>query len=310
MIELKHIVKEYNQKVVLNDICLTIEQGQSVAFTGHNGCGKSTLLKVISGLVRPTKGTVFLEKGKLIHYVPEHFPQMNLTAKQYLFYMGKLEAPLHKEASHQIKASHHMGTLPHMKNLRGVELKSYIHELAEEFFVSNMLDIPMKYLSKGSLQKIGVMQALLKEPDILLLDEPLSGQDVMSQQVFIQKIQELQKHNVTILMSCHEPYLVDAVADEVYQFNDGKIFLANHRLADEVRWYRMFFVRTKEADIPENWKGRLQFTEQGCILRAEESECDRAMAEMLEAGWNLRGMRMEKEHSKEEKHSMEEGAFQ
>ena len=65
MIELKHIVREYNKKVVLNDISLTIEQGQSVAFTGHNGCGKSTLLKVIAGLVRPTKGTVCLEKGKL-----------------------------------------------------------------------------------------------------------------------------------------------------------------------------------------------------------------------------------------------------
>ena len=282
MIELKRIVKEYNKKVVLDDIDLTIGQGQSVAFTGHNGCGKSTLLKVIAGLVRPTKGIVCLEKGKLIHYVPEHFPQMNLTAMQYLLYMGKME------------------------NLESAILRTHIHKLAENFFVSNMLDIPMKYLSKGSLQKIGVMQALLIEPDILLLDEPLSGQDVMSQQVFIQKIQELQKHNVTILMSCHEPYLVDAVADEVYQLNDGKIVLTDHRLADEARWYMMFFVRTKKVDIPENWKGRLQFTEHGCILRAEESECDRAMAKMLEAGWNLRGMHMDGDHSMEGEYSMDE----
>lgn len=272
MIELKHIVKEYNKKVVLDDIYLTIRQGQSVAFIGHNGCGKSTLLKVIAGLVRPTEGTVCLEKGKLIHYVPEHFPQMNLTAMQYLLYMGKID------------------------NLESVILRTHIHKLAEEFFVSNMLDIPMKYLSKGSLQKIGVIQALLKEPDILLLDEPLSGQDVMSQQVFIQKIQELKKHNVTILMSCHEPYLVDAIADEVYQLVEGKIVLANHKLVGKVQRYMMFFVKTKKADIPENWKGCLQFTEQGCILRVEESECDRAMVEMLEAGWNLRGMRNESDN--------------
>lgn len=266
MITLEHIVKEYDKKVVLNDIDLAIVQGQSVAFTGQNGCGKSTLLKIIAGLVRPTAGTVCLDKRKLIHYVPEHFPQMRLTAKQYLLYMGKMD------------------------KVEGVELVTRIHGLAEEFFVSNMLDIPMKYLSKGSLQKIGVIQALLKEPDILILDEPLSGQDVMSQQVFIQKIQELKKHNVTILMSCHEPYLVDAIADEVYQFVDGKIVLANHKSESEVQWYTMFFVRTEKTDIPEKWKGHLQFTEQGCILRVAESECDRAMIEMLKAGWNLRGM--------------------
>ena len=67
--------------------------------------------------------------------------------------------------------------------------------------------------------------------------------------------------------------------------------MSGHGLADS--WYRMFFVRTDKAAIPENWKGRLQFTGQGCILRVGEGECDRAMAEMLEAGWNLRGMRNE-----------------
>lgn len=269
MIALKNIVKEYDKKVILKDIQLTIEQGQSVAFMGKNGCGKSTLLKIIAGLVRPTAGTVSLEKGKLIHYVPEHFPKMNLTAKQYLVSMGRIE------------------------ELESVELETRIHKLTEEFSVSNMLDTPMKYLSKGSLQKIGVIQALLKEPDILLLDEPLSGQDVMSQQVFIQKIQELQRHHVTILMSCHEPYLVDAIADEVYRFADGKIILDCHKAVGEEKWYTMFFVRPKKAEIPENWKGHLQFTEQGCIVRAAESACDRAIMDMLEAGWNLRGMQSE-----------------
>ena len=270
MIALGHIIKEYDGKIILNDIHFTIEQGQSLAFTGQNGCGKSTLLKIIAGLVRPTKGTVCIEKEKLIHYVPEHFPKMNLTAKRYLYYMSRMD------------------------KLESAALETRIHELAEEFFVSNMLDIPMKYLSKGSLQKIGVIQALLKEPDILLLDEPLSGQDVMSQQVFIQKIQELQRHHATILISCHEPYLADAIADDVYQFVEGKIVLASHQSAGEVQWYTMFFVRTKKAGVPEKWKGHLQFTEQGCILRVAESECDRAMSEMSGAGWNLRGMHCEK----------------
>lgn len=266
MITLNHIVKEYDKKVILNDIDLTIEQGRTAAFIGHNGCGKSTLLKIIAGLVRPTKGTVCLEKGLMIHYVPEHFPKMNLTVMRYLTYMGKLE------------------------KLNSTELETRIYGLAEEFFVSHMLNIPMKHLSKGSLQKIGVIQAMIKEPDILLLDEPLSGQDVMSQQVFIQKIKEMQKHNVTILMSCHEPYLIDAIADEVYEFAEGRFLSISNKLSGEAKWYTIFFVRTEKAEIPESWKGHLQFTEKGCNMRVAESVCDRAVIDMLEAGWNLRGM--------------------
>ena len=266
MITLNHIVKKYDKKVILNDVNLAIEQGRSIAFTGHNGCGKSTLLKIIAGLVRPTEGRVCLEKGNRIRYVPEHFPKMNLTVVQYLTYMGKLE------------------------RLDSTELETRIHGLAEEFFVSQMLNIPMKHLSKGSLQKIGVIQAMLSEPDILLLDEPLSGLDVMSQQVFIRKIKEMQRHNVTILMSSHEPYLVDAIADQVYEFSEGRFVASDTRFTGEERWYTMFFVRTEKAEIPETWKGHLQFTEQGCNMRVAERECNRAVMEMLEAGWNLRGM--------------------
>ena len=266
MITLNHIVKEYDKKIILNGISLTIEQGQSVAFTGHNGCGKSTLIKIIAGLVRPTRVTVYLEKGSVIHYVPVHFPKMNLTSAQYLSYMGKLE------------------------QLDSAELETRIHKLSKEFFVSDMLNIPMKHLSKGSLQKIGVIQAMIKEPDILLLDELLSGQDVMSQQIFIREIKEMQKHNVTILMSCHEPYLIDAVADEVYEFAEGRFVLINNKSAGEEQWYTAFFVRTEQAEIPEFWKGHLQFTEQGCNMWVAERECNRAVIDMLEAGWNLRGM--------------------
>ena len=75
----------------MNDVNLPIEQGRSIAFTEHNGCGKGTLLKITEGLVRLTDGTVCLEKGNRIHYVPKHFPKINLTMVRYLTYMEKLE---------------------------------------------------------------------------------------------------------------------------------------------------------------------------------------------------------------------------
>ena len=86
-----------------------------------------------------------------------------------------------------------------------------------------MIHIKMKYLSKGTLQKVGVMQALLSKPDVLLLDEPLSGQDIDSQKVFIKKMNELRHDNVTIIMSCHEPDLIERISDTVYCVDKGKI---------------------------------------------------------------------------------------
>ena len=134
LIELKNITQSYNKEVILQDLTLSISQNQSIAFTGHNGCGKSTLLKLLAGLIRPTHGNVLYHGAPLFHYVPERFPKMNLTARQYLRHMGYLDG------------------------LSADDVKTRYEALCEEFFLSDMLDIPMKHLSKGTLQKVSVIQ--------------------------------------------------------------------------------------------------------------------------------------------------------
>ena len=266
MIIVDNIVKKYDKKVVLNNISLNIEQGESIAFTGHNGCGKSTLLKIIAGLVQPTAGMVKYEQSLLFHYVPEHFPKMHLTARQYLYSQGKMDG------------------------LENMKLEERIQSLSEDFFFNMMLDTPMKHLSKGSLQKVGVIQALLREPDVLLLDEPLSGQDVKSQQIFIEKINALREKGVVILMSCHEPYLIDAITDHMYCLDGGILTADNKKDLQRNQWYVLFFENGQHTQIPEQWKGQLQFVEGGCNLRVPEDKCNTVIMEMLQSGWNLRGM--------------------
>ena len=80
IIKLNQISKVYNHKQILDQVDLSIYEGQSIAFTGHNGSGKSTMLKIIAGLVRPSGGKVVYREKLLFHYVPERFPKMNLTA--------------------------------------------------------------------------------------------------------------------------------------------------------------------------------------------------------------------------------------
>ena len=199
IIRIENLSKSYNFKMVLDRIDLSVYENQSIAFVGHNGCGKSTLLKLAARLTRPDRGKVVHQKKLLFHYVPEHFPKMNITARKYLTSMGQLDG------------------------LPEAEINEKIEELSAELFMSDMMTTPMKHLSKGTLQKVGVIQALLSKPEVLLLDEPLSGQDTDSQAVFIGKVNELRRQGVTVLMSCHEQHLIDRVSDTVYRINDGRI---------------------------------------------------------------------------------------
>ncbi len=266
MITLDCIVKKYDGKMVLKGIDMNISRGDSVAFTGHNGCGKSTLLKVIAGLVQPTSGKVKCEKPLLFHYVPEHFPKMRFTAEEYLISQGKIDGLQEKECI------------------------SLIKNLASDFFFENMLGTKMRDLSKGSLQKVGVIQALLKKPEVLLLDEPLSGQDVESQEVFIEKMKQLQKEGITILMSCHEPYLIDAISNRICRFSEGKLFEVKEATERNEQWFELLFVSGSGCVVPERWKGHLQFIENGCKVRCSEFYTSELILGMLQAGWIMRGM--------------------
>jgi len=150
IIRLENISKSYSNRLILEQINLVIERGRSIALTGNNGSGKSTLLKIINGLTNVNSGKVIYNGDLKFNYIPEHFPKLNISAKQYIEYMGKIE------------------------NIPINELTHTYEELFHNFHMDSMLDIQMKYLSKGSLQKVAVMQALLQRPDVLLMDEPLS----------------------------------------------------------------------------------------------------------------------------------------
>ena len=149
IIAVSDITKRFGRKVILSGISLEIKRGDSIAFVGRNGYGKSTLLKIIAGLLPFEKGTV-THNGKLkFSYVPERFPALNISAKEYLMRICAVSGLGIKAAEHQIS------------------------ELAEALFMKDMLDIPIPHLSKGTIQKVAVIQAFLTIPDVLLLDEPV-----------------------------------------------------------------------------------------------------------------------------------------
>lgn len=262
IITLENLSKKYDGKTVLNNISQTFCQGQSVAFVGHNGCGKSTLLKIISKLAAPTSGKVIHGKSLLFHYIPEKFPPVPLTAREFLMRMGTISGINKGKVKHDVEA------------------------FAKDFFMEELLDTQMNALSKGTLQKVGVIQALIKRPDILLLDEPLSGQDTESQKVFIEKINQMRNDNVTVFMSCHEKKLIDAIAADVYTIKEGML-----------KTYEPKTVRTYTVILDNDNKlspmdGMVKY---GRYFRwkAEEEICDKLLPELLAQGWRVRGMEVD-----------------
>ncbi|MEN8905242.1 MAG: ABC transporter ATP-binding protein, partial [Clostridiales bacterium] len=202
IISLEGITKKYNNKIVLDNINLSFYDNQSTAIIGANGTGKSTLLKIIAGLLPVDKGKRIshLSRNININYVPERFPKLRMNPREYLFYMGSIQ---------EIEKSN---------------LKKRIEAYLEIFHISeNMRKTWINQLSKGSIQKIAVIQALLKTPDVLILDEPISGQDIKSQDVFIRLMKRFKSENVVIIFSCHEEYLIDKLADRVLTIDNNRI---------------------------------------------------------------------------------------
>ncbi|OAB35989.1 ABC transporter ATP-binding protein [Paenibacillus glacialis] len=205
MIRLEHISKDFDQRAVLQDVTLSIGQNETIALIGANGSGKSTLLRIICGLIRPSSGKIHstLDKEMRISYVPERFPKIRLTPQEYLLSMGRIQG-LNKDF-----------------------LNRRIKELMEQFGLTEARNKRMNLFSKGMLQKVNIMQAVLAQPDLLVLDEPLSGLDAASQQDLLRLLQEMKRQNITMILTCHESILLNELADRVISLQQGRVVLNN-----------------------------------------------------------------------------------
>jgi len=278
VINILGLTKKYGRKIVLNNINLEIDRGDSIAFIGRNGCGKSTLLKIIAGLLPFEKGKV-THSGKLkFGYVPERFPAMNLTAMDYIRQIGMVQG------------------------LQKDDLGTRSKELFEALFIQDMVETPIRYLSKGTIQKVAVVQAFLTTPDVLLLDEPISGQDMASQQVFIEMVNKLNhEYGVTILCSCHEDYMVNAISHAAYEIKSGELCQVEQIKKLEIdNIHKLLFVKNQRDEIVvsqdvSNLAVKYELLE-GCevAIYVTPSNSDRVIRQMLHDNFELRGLNNER----------------
>ena len=209
MIEVKNITKKYGDHTAVKNLSFTVEKGKIYGFLGPNGAGKSTTMNIITGCLAATEGSVTigghdifeepLAARKLIGYLPEQPPvYMDMTPYEYLRFVAEA------------------------KGVAKGEIDDKIDEVMEETHITEMSERLIKNLSKGYRQRVGIAQAMLGEPEVIILDEPTVGLDPKQ----IIEIRELikrlgQKH--TVILSSHILTEISAVCDYVLIIAHGQL---------------------------------------------------------------------------------------
>ncbi len=209
MIQAEGLSKIYGSFQALKDVSFSVPRGQVAAFLGPNGAGKTTTMKILTGFLSPTRGTARIAGFDM--------SKDRLPAAEKLGYLPE-NGPLYQEMTP-------LALLRFFGEARGMQpakLASRIEELSTLLSIKNVLEKPIQKLSKGYRQRCGMAQALLHEPDVLIMDEPTSGLDPNQIRDVRRTIRELGKSK-TILLSTHILQEVEAVADRVVFIHAGEI---------------------------------------------------------------------------------------
>ncbi len=245
MIEVKNLEKRYGDHVAISDISFSVDKGQILAFLGPNGAGKTTTMRILAGAMPATRGTAIvagfdifdqpMEVKRRLGYLPEHIPiYPDLTVTEYLNFVGKI------------------------KGLSGNALQSGLDSALEKCGLADVSKRLIANLSRGYRQRVGLAQALIHNPEVLILDEPTVGLDPKQ----IIEIRELIKNlrgEHTIILCTHILPEATAVCDKVVIINKGRIMAVDSQenLSAQVRSSERlsFTINEKEALNPEKILG-------------------------------------------------------
>lgn len=213
VIQLRELSKEYpagwrETKVVLKHISLSVKKGEVFGFLGPNGAGKTTTLKLMTGLIKPTSGEISIlgrppedvEMRRKIGFLPEN-PQFqrHLTAREFMRYYGQLLF------------------------IPDEELKERSDGLLARLDLSDAADLAIGKFSKGMVQRLGIAQALLGEPEVLLLDEPMAGLDPLGRKTMMELMKEQKERGVTVFFSSHILSDVEVLCDRIGILHRGEL---------------------------------------------------------------------------------------
>ena len=209
MLEIKELVKHFGPLAAVNGVSFTVPRGEVLGFLGPNGAGKSTTMKMIAGFLAPTAGTAIICGDDIL--------ERPLAAKRHLGYLPE-GAPAYPDMT----VADFLGFVAAIRGMRGAARKTGVARVVEMMRIGEVLDQPIETLSKGFQRRVGVAQALLHDPPVLILDEPTDGLDP-NQKYEMRSIIRAMQPEKAIVISTHLLEEVEAVCSRAIIIARGRV---------------------------------------------------------------------------------------
>jgi ABC-2 type transport system ATP-binding protein len=209
MLEIRHLVKHFGPLIAVDDVSFVVPRGEVLGFLGPNGAGKSTTMKMITGFVAPTAGTAVICGHDIIQEV--------IAAKSCIGYLPE-GAPAYPDMT----PAEFLGFVAHIRGFAGREAQLRIGRVVEMIHIAEVMHQPIDTLSKGYRRRVGVAQALLHDPPVLILDEPTDGLDP-NQKYEMRRIIAAMRPEKAIVISTHLLEEVEAVCSRAIIIAHGRV---------------------------------------------------------------------------------------
>jgi len=212
---LKSLVKNYNHKIVVNNISFKMSQGEVVGLLGPNGAGKTTTFYIVVGLVKPDTGRIFID-GREITSLP-----MYIRAKHGIGYL-----PQEPSIFKKLTVAENIEIILEMQNLNKTEIKKRTKSLLQDLSIEKLAGQKAYSLSGGERRRVEIARSLSTNPDFILLDEPFAGIDPIAVADIQEIIYTLKKKNLGILITDHNVRETLSITDRSYILNNGEMLIS------------------------------------------------------------------------------------
>jgi len=289
VIETQGLTKRYGKVVAVDNLELRIEAGEVYGLLGPNGSGKTTTILMLLGLTEPSAGNV-----RVLGLDPAREP---LSLKRQVGYL-----PDSVGFYGEMTAWENLAYIARLNGLPQALAKARIEQVLERMGLAEVAQRPVSAFSRGMRQRLGLAEVLLKEPKVVILDEPTLGLDPEAAQEFLQMIRGLKAEGITVLLSSHLLHQVQAICDRVGLFHKGKLVLEGRveELAQRVLGgaYRIRLEATPLEGLAEQLQAlpevsRVQADAQGLRLEARQDIRPQVARAVLEAGAALQSLLLE-----------------
>ena len=216
MIELRHVTKKFGSFTAVDDLSLVIPDGEFFGFLGPNGAGKTTTIKMMAGLFSPTSGEIILsgfntatqpiEAKMTVAYIPDQpFLYDKLTGREFMYFVGGLF------------------------KMRKKEIREKVEELIEHFEIGDWVDKRTEDYSQGMRQRTTIAAALIHEPKVMIIDEPMVGLDPKSAKIVRETLKQKSREGIVVFMSTHSLPVAEELCDRIGIINHGRLAFVGAR---------------------------------------------------------------------------------